>query len=166
MYSITMGIIWLITVSVSPWQAGRNLMAKSEHVIFRSGVLASICTVVFLLYLNLQSIAILNINPHLIDSQRVLIWASFNVLPKFLGMLLLMGIMAAGLSSASTFLSVVGFSVTNDIFNFKFKSEQQQLKFSRIIMLVVGIVALLLAYLNLGQIRVIAWFASTIIAAS
>lgn len=32
MYAVTMGIIWFITVSVSPWQAGRNMMAKSEHV--------------------------------------------------------------------------------------------------------------------------------------
>lgn len=166
MYSITMGIIWLITVSVSPWQAGRNLMAKSEHVTFRSGALASICTVVFLLYLNLQSVAIINLNSGMEDPQRVLIWASFNILPKFLGMLLLMGIMAAGLSSASTFLSVVGFSVTNDIFNFKFKSEKQQLRFSRIVMLGVGIIALILSYMGLGGIRVISWFASTIIAAS
>lgn len=166
MYSVTMGIIWLITVSVSPWQAGRNLMAKSEHVTFRAGSLAAICTVVFLLYLNLQSVAVLNINPDLTDPQRVLIWASFNVIPKILGTLVLTGIMAAGLSSASTFLSVVGFSVTNDIFNFDFKSEKQQLRFSRIVMLGVGIIALLLAYLGLGGIRVISWFASTIIAAS
>ena len=51
MYAVSMGLVWLITVAVSPWQAGRNLMAKSEHVTFRSGAIAAICTVVFLLYL-------------------------------------------------------------------------------------------------------------------
>lgn len=166
MYSITMGIIWLITVAVSPWQAGRNLMAKSEHVTFRSGAIAAICTVVFLLFLNLQSVAVINLNPNLEDSQRVLIWASFEVLPKLLGTFLLAGIMAAGLSSASTFLSVVGFSVTSDIIDKEFKSEEDQLKFSRVVMLIVGILSLIFAYMGLGGIRVISWFASTIIAAS
>ena len=166
MYTITMGIVWFITVAVSPWQAGRNLMAKSEHVTFRSGAIAAICTVVFLLFLNLQSVAVINLNPTLDDPQRVLIWASFNVMPKLVGTLVLAGIMAAGLSSASTFLSVVGFSVTSDIIKIDFKTEKDQLRFSRIIMLVVGLIALALAYMGLGGIRIISWFASTIIAAS
>ena len=76
-------------------------MAKSEHVTFRSGVIAAICTVIFLMYLNLQSVAVLNLNGALEDPQRVLIWASFEVLPKLLGTLLLAGIMAAGLSSTT-----------------------------------------------------------------
>lgn len=166
MYTITMGIVWLITVSISPWQAGRNMMAKSEHVIFRSGAIAAICTVVFLLFLNLMSVAVINLNPGLEDSQRVLIWASFEVLPKLIGTLMLAGIMAAGLSSASTFLSVIGFSLTQDIVQKEFKSEAEQLKVSRIVMLIVGIISLVLAYLGLGGVRIISWFASTIIAAS
>lgn len=166
MYTITMGIVWMITVAISPWQAGRNMMAKREHVIFRSGAIAAICTVVFLLFLNLMSVAVINLNPNLEDSQRVLIWASFEVLPKLVGTLMLAGIMAAGLSSASTFLSVIGFSLTQDIVQKEFKSEKEQLKVSRMIMLIVGIISLILAYLGLGGVRVISWFASTIIAAS
>lgn len=79
---------------------------------------------------------------------------------------MLAGIMAAGLSSASTFLSVIGFSLTQDIIHVEFKSEKEQLRWSRIIMLVVGVIALVLAYLGLGGVRIISWFASTIIAAS
>lgn len=166
MYAITMGIVWLITVSISPWQAGRNMMAKSEHVIFRSGAVASICTVVFLLFLNLMSISVINLNPNMEDPQQVLIWASFEILPKLIGTLMLAGIMAAGLSSASTFLSVIGFSLTQDIVQKEFKSEKEQLRVSRLVMLVIGIISLILAYMGLGGVRVISWFASTIIAAS
>ena len=166
MYAVTMGIVWMVTVAVSPWQAGRNLMAKSEHVTFRAGSIAAICTVVFLTFLNLQSVSVLNINSSLVDPQRVLIWASFNVVPKIVGTLVLSGIMAAGLSSASTFLSVVGFSITSDIIPHQYKSEKQQLNVSRIVMLVYGLVSLMLAYAGLGGVRVISWFASTIIAAS
>ena len=82
MYAVTMGIIWFITVSVSPWQAGRNMMAKSEHVTFRAGAIAAACTVIFLMYLNLQSVTVLNLNPGMEDPQRVLIWAAFHVMPK------------------------------------------------------------------------------------
>lgn len=166
MYAITMGIVWFITVSVSPWQAGRNLMARSEHVTFRAGAVAAICTDIFLLYLNLQSISVLNLEPNLADPQRVLIWAAFHVMPAIVGTMLLAGIMAAGLSSASTFLSVIGFSVISDIFDLEFEDEKKQLRFSRIVMLVVGLIALVLAYAGVGGIRVIAYFASTIIAAS
>lgn len=141
-------------------------MAKSEHVTFRSGAIAAICTTVFLLYLNLVSVAVINLNPNMPDAQRVLIWASFNVMPKLVGTLVLTGVMAAGLSSASTFLSVVGFAMTSDVLPISFKSEKSQLTASRVIMLIVGVLSLLLAYTGLGNVRIIAWFASTIIAAS
>lgn len=166
MYAVTMGIIWLVTVAVSPWQAGRNLMAKSEHVTFRAGAIAAICTVVFLLFINLESVSMINIIPNLPDPQRVLIRASFEVLPNIIGTLLLSGILAAGLSSASTFLSIIGFSVTNDIFYKENRTEKEQLKQSRIIMLLVSLVSLFLSYLGLGGIREISWFSSTIIASS
>lgn len=165
-YMITIGLVWLITVSVSPWQASRNLMAKNEHVTFRSGTVAAICTTLFLTFLYLMAASMILINPNIEPVENVMVWASFNVMPKLIGVLVLTGIMAAGLSSASTFLSVAGFSATNDIHDFKFKSDKQQLWFSRWIMLGISIIALLLAYFNPPAIRVISWFASTIIAAS
>jgi sodium/pantothenate symporter len=88
------------------------------------------------------------------------------MMPKFLGCLVLAGIMAAGLSSASTFLSVVGFTVTQDIFNIKFKDDRDKLIKTRLIMLAVSLVALALTFQRLGSIRIISWFASTIIASS
>jgi sodium/pantothenate symporter len=74
--------------------------------------------------------------------------------------------MAAGLSSASTFLSVVGFTVTQDIFGFKFRDDRDKLVKTRVIMLIVSVISLILCYAQLGSIRIISWFASTIIASS
>lgn len=165
-YSLTMGLVWFITVAVSPWQAGRNLMAKSEHVTFRAGSLAAIFTVIFLLYLNLQSVAVLNLNPSLEDPQRVLIWAALNVMPKLVGTLMLAGIMAAGLSSASTFLSVMGFSVVLDLFPRQIDSEEKRLRASRYAILGISVIVLALSFLGLGGIREVCYFASTIIAAA
>ena len=165
-YGVTVGIIWLITVAVSPWQAGRNLMAKNEHVIFRSSVLTAICTIVFLTYLYLMAVSVIVLNPNMQDPEKVLIWAALNVMPNFIGLMVLAGIMAAGLSSASTFLSVISFSISSDIFNIKFSSEKQHIWFTRAVVLVVSITALYLSTLNLSSIRIISWFASTIIASS
>ncbi|PAB59122.1 sodium:solute symporter family protein [Anaeromicrobium sediminis] len=165
-YAITIGIVWLITVSVSPWQASRGLMAQNEHVTIRSGVVAAICTTIFLTFLYVIAISMNLINPAIQPTEKVIIWACFNVVPAIIGVFVLTGVMAAGLSSASTFLSVVGFSATNDIVEINFKDQNQQLWFSRWIMLAIGIVALILAYFNPPAIRVISWFASTVIAAS
>jgi len=165
-YAITMGIIWMITVSVSPWQAGRNLMAKNEHVIFRSGVLTALITVLFLFYLYLIAISIIQINPNMQKPEEVIIWAAYKAMPEIVGMLLLTGIMAAGLSSASTFLSVVSFSISSDILDIKFKNEKKQLNFTRIVLFIFSIIILIIAHYNILSIRVLAWFASTIIAAS
>lgn len=127
MYAVTMGIIWFITVSVSPWQAGRNMMAKSEHVTFRAGAIAAVCTVVFLMYMNLQSVAVINIHPKMEDPQRVLIWAAFHVMPKIVGTLMLAGIMAAGLSATGARWSMIagfaGYMVTKCLVGFQVGSS-------------------------------------------
>lgn len=165
-YAVTMGLVWLITVSVSPWQAGRNLMAENEHVTFRSGSLAVILTIGFLSFLYFLGFSINIINPNVVPTENVIIWACLNIVPPIIGVLVLTGVMAAGLSSASTFLSVVGFSLTNDILDREFEDENKQLWFTRWVMLGVGLISLVLAFIVPPNIRVISWFASTIIAAS
>lgn len=168
MYGITVGIIWMITVAVSPWQAGRNLMAKNEHVIFRSGVLSAILTIFFLLFVYVVAISVILINPNMPNPEQVIIWVASNesIVPKFIGVFLLTGILSAGLSSATTFLSVVSFSLANDVFDMKFQSEKSQISFTRYVVFAVSLFALLIASLELASMRIIAWFASTIIAAS
>lgn len=165
-YAVTIGIVWLVTVSVSPWQASRMLMAKNEHVTFRAGVISCICTTVFLTFLYLIAISMNLINPHIVPTEKVIIWACFNVVPNIVGVLVLTGIMAAGLSSATTFLSVIGFSITNDVFDLKFKNDKHKLWVSRWATLGVGLIALVFAYTNPPSIRILSWLASTIIAAS
>jgi len=166
MYAIAFGIVWLITVGVSPWQAGRVMMSKNEHVAIRSAAIACMLTTLFCGLTYLMAVSVINLNPNMEDSQRVLIWACYNVVPKFIGMLVMAGILAAGLSSAVTFLSVVGFSVTSDIAKHTFKSDKQHLFYSRVVMVIVGLVALVLCLANVGGIRVVTYFASSTIAAS
>ncbi|WP_421903686.1 sodium:solute symporter family protein [Maridesulfovibrio sp.] len=166
MYAVTMGVVWMLAVGVSPWQAGRNMMARNEHVIFRSGAISAFLTVFFLLYLYLIAVSIIPLQPNIDQPEKVLIWAAFEVMPQMIGVVLLTGIMTAGLSSASTFLSVVSFSMSSDVLDVDFKNEAAQLKFTRFVVLVVGLIALGLACMSFSTIRITTWFASTIIASS
>jgi sodium/pantothenate symporter len=86
--------------------------------------------------------------------------------PEFLGALLLAGIMAAALSSASTFLSLVGFSVSNDLVEHHERSERQAIRVSRFVMLGVGIVALACTFIFPPSIFWVTYFVGTVFASS
>lgn len=52
------------------------------------------------------------------------------------------GLVAAALSSATTFLSLIGFNVSNDIIQFWKTKAENKLRFSRQMMFTVSIIAL------------------------
>ena len=91
-------------------------MAKNEHVVLRAAIYACFA-VIFMQILIYGAGGFINLAKSDIEpSETVMLWAAQNLVPPFLGALLLAGIVAAALSSASTFLSLVGFSLSNDIF--------------------------------------------------
>jgi len=71
-----------------------------------------------------------------------MIWAAQNLMPVLVGSLLLAGIVSAGLSSASTFLTLVGFAITNDLVDASQRNDKQNLLISRAAILGVGLAAL------------------------
>jgi sodium/pantothenate symporter len=105
-------------------------------------------------------------DPAIEPPESATVWASLTLLPEFLGALMLAGIMAAVLSSASTFLSLVGFSVSNDIGIHKTGDESKTLRFSRLSMLVVGALALLAAFVFPPDIFWLTTFIATVFASS
>lgn len=112
---VVVDLAWGVVYAVSPWQASRHLMARDEHVVLRGAIYA--CFAVIILQILIYGIGgLINLlNPDIAPSETVIIWAAKHGVPELLGALLLAGIMAAALSSASTFLSLVGFSVSNDV---------------------------------------------------
>lgn len=90
-----------------------------------------------------------------------------NVLPPAIGVVMLIGISAAGISSASTFLSLIGFTAANDLMPRSYEGdEKKKLSISRAAMLAASIVILALAYFNPPQIFIIMYFGGTVIASS
>ncbi|MDR2487225.1 MAG: sodium:solute symporter family protein [Clostridiales Family XIII bacterium] len=164
-YTIIYTLVWFIVTGISPWQAGRHMMAKSEHVAIRAGVIGAAIVSALSILLHISAISLINVDPGLVP-ERAMVWGFSNLVPVVIGSIALAGIMAAGLSSAATFLSIVGFSITNDVYSFKFRNDRHKLVTTRIVMLVVGAVAFALACSNVGGIRIVTWLASTLIAAS
>ncbi|MDH3990723.1 MAG: sodium:solute symporter family protein [Gammaproteobacteria bacterium] len=165
-WAIVIDVSWMLVYMVSPWQSSRHQMARNEHVVLRAATIAALF-VVLLQVMVYGMGGVINIgNPAIIPPESATIWASLHMLPKMLGALMLAGIMAAVLSSASTFLSLVGFSVSNDIGIHQRGDEAKTLRFSRIMMLVVGALALAAALIFPPQIFWLTTFIATIFASS
>lgn len=165
-WAIVIDISWMLVYMVSPWQSSRHQMARSEHVVLRSAVLAALF-VALLQVLVYGMGGIINLgNAEISPPERATIWASLHMLPTVLGALMLAGIMAAVLSSASTFLSLVGFSVSNDIGIHDTDDETKSLRFSRLMMLLTGAVALAAALVFPPQIFWLTTFIATVFASS
>ena len=165
-WMLIIDLAWGIVFAVSPWQSSRHLMARDEHVVVRAGILA--CLAVGLVQLCVYGMGgIINLaNANIDPSETVIIWAAKHLVPEFLGALLLAGIMAAALSSASTFLSLVGFSASNDIVKHKEKTEKQAIRVSRLVMLGVGVVALIATFAFPPSIFWVTYFVGTVFASS
>ncbi|MDX1480646.1 MAG: sodium:solute symporter family protein [Woeseiaceae bacterium] len=165
-WAIIIDVSWALVYMVSPWQSSRHLMARNEHVVLRSATIAAV--VVALLQVMVYGMGgVINLGMTDIDPpDSATIWASLNMLPEILGALMLAGITAAALSSASTFLSLVGFSVSNDIGIHDSDDDRTTLGFSRLMMLVTGAVVLGLALVFPPQIFWLTTFIATVFASS
>jgi sodium/pantothenate symporter len=166
-YAIILGLGWSMVVAVSPWQASRYLMARDEHTVIRSATIAAAAIMFFYLALMLAAAAMNLIKPDINPAQEVMIWAAINVMPTAVGVAVMAGIMAAALSSASTFLSLIGFSVSNDIFPKSLEDDKRQLRLSRLAMFICSLAALALAWLvPQGYIFWLTYFAGTLFASA
>ncbi len=154
---------WGVVYAVSPWQASRHLMARNEHVVLRSAIYA--CFAVIFMQLMIYGLGgLINLyNSDITPSETVIIWAAKTQVPQVLGALLLAGILAAALSSASTFLSLVGFSVSNDITS---TPRELTVNKTRALVLLTGLVVLVASFWVPPNVFWIMLFIGTVFASS
>jgi len=165
-WALIMGLSWGLVVAVSPWQSSRYLMAKDEHTVIRAACFSIAAILTLYIALVFGAAAINLVNPDIDLPERVMIWAALNLMPTLPGVLLMTGIMAAALSSASTFLSLVSFSASHDIFPRHTQDDRRHLRITRYTMLVVGVVILGLAFFMPLEILRTTYFAGTLFASS
>ena len=163
-WAVMTGLTWVAVCAVAPWQASRYLMAKNEHVVVRSAVWASIGVAVLEFFIPTTATLLNVFADRIPDSTQSMIWAMMNLLPTVIGVVALTGVLAAGISSATTFLSLVGSSVANDIV--QIDNEEKKLQVGRIAILVVVAIVMVLSYFNPPQIYIIMLLSGTVVVCS
>ena len=158
------GVAWMAVLMVAPWQSSRYLMAKNEHAVVRSGVVASVSVFLIEFLMCMAGVFTQKLNPGMEEPSRALIWASMNIMPSVLGIVVLSGVLASGLSSATTFLSLIGSNIVNDVV--KIKNTEKKLIYSRIILIIVAVIICLACVYQPPQIFWITYLGATIVACS
>lgn len=168
MWAVINGVAWGFVTAISPWQTSRYLMAKNDHVVIRSGLLAPIVILLIYYFLDTAMVAVRHVNPNIAPSEEVFMWAAMNMMPTVIGIIVLSGIMAAAVSSLSTFLQLIGNSIARDIYikNQKEYSQEQSLKIARIAMFSVSVVILIITIFPPPAVIFISYAAGTMFAAS
>lgn len=162
-WGVIYGIVWMSVCMIGPWQSSRYLMAKSEHTVVRSALPAALGIFFLELLVGMSAVFVNLMHPDLDDPSHVLIWAAMNLLPKILGVLLLTGVLAAGISSATTFLSLIGASFANDILG---KEKEHHIRTGRIFMVIASVVVLIFALTNPPSIFWIMFLGGAIVSAA
>lgn len=165
-WALIIDLSWGIVYAVSPWQASRHLMAANEHVVLRSSTLACLAVIFVQIFLYAGAVTINLSKADIEPYEQTMIWAARNAMPELLGALLLAGIMAAAFSSASTFLSLIGFSTNNDLVPQRETDDSKKLKASRLAMLSSGAVVLLFSFFFPPSIFWLIYFVGTVFASS
>lgn len=151
-WGIAYGIVWCSVCAIGPWQSSRYLMAKDEHTVVRSAPIAALGVFILEFFVCVTAAIINVLNPNLPQSSHVWIWAAMNAVPVFLGVILMTGVLSAGISSATTFLSLIGASAANDLAAFK---GDRSIKVGRCVMIAVSVIVLVCAIMNPPAIFVI-----------
>ena len=141
-------------------------MAKNEHVVIRSACIAAIVVAVSNLALFAAATVVNLSRTDIFPHEETMIWAAMNLMPPLMGAILLAGVMAAARSSATTFLSLVGFSVSRDISPSTTGDDQAMLRHSRIMIFIVGAVTLAIALNVEPNIFWLTYYVGTIFASS
>ena len=163
-WAIMTGLTWTAVCAVAPWQSSRYLMAKNEHVVVRSAVWASIGVAILEFFIPTTA-GLLNVYGDKIPGPtHSMIWAMMNMVPVIIGVVALTGVLAAGISSATTFLSLIGSSAANDLM--KIDDDKKKLVYGRISIIAVVIIVFVLAYFNPPQIYIIMLLSGTVVVCS
>lgn len=163
-WAVGYGIAWMAVLMVAPWQSSRYLMAKNEHAVIRSGIIASGSVFIIEFLMCMAGVFTQKLNPGMEMPSKALIWASINLMPTVLGIIVLSGVLASAVSSATTFLSLIGSNIMNDILTIK--NEKHKLLYGRIVLLIVGVIICVLCVYNPPQIFWITYLGATIVACS
>lgn len=163
-WAVMTGLTWVAVCAVAPWQSSRYLMAKNEHTVVRSSVYASVGVILLEFFIPTTAVFLNLFEDKIPDAQHAMIWGLMNMVPTVVGVVALTGVLAAGISSATTFLSLVGSSVANDIM--RVDDDKKKLRYGRIAIAVICLAVMILAYFNPPAIYYVMLLSGTVVVCS
>lgn len=163
-WAIMTGLTWTAVCAVAPWQSSRYLMAKNEHVVVRSSVWAAFFVAALEFFIPATGALLKVFSDKIPSAVHAMLWGVINMVPPVIGIVSITGVLAAGISSATTFLSLIGSSITNDIM--KVEDDKKKLKYSRFAIFFACLLVMVLAYFNPPQIYVILLLSGTVVVCS
>lgn len=163
-WAIMTGFTWTAVCAVAPWQSSRYLMAKNEHVVVRSSVWAAFFVAVLEFFIPATGALLRVFDDKIPSPVHSMLWGIMNMVPPVIGVVAITGVLAAGISSATTFLSLIGSSITNDIM--MLEDDKKKMRYSRFAILIVCILVMILSYFNPPQIYVILLLSGTVVVCS
>lgn len=157
------GIVWMAVATAGPWQTSRYLMAKDESTIVASTVPASLGIFILEFLVAMTGCFVKLYNPNLEDPSQTMIYAAMNLMPVVVGVVMLTGVLAAGISSATTFLSLIGASFANDVFG---HGNKNAIRTGQIAMVITSLLVLIFCIINPPALFWIMLFGGSIVASS
>ncbi len=124
----------------------RNFISKDKTIAKKSAMIAGICLFIFSIFITLIGMwARYNITPEELADSKTLMYVA-NILPKFISVPLIFGLLSAILSSTDTCIINAASIFVKDIL------KKESVKYIRITVAVIGILATALAVLGRGDI--------------
>lgn len=162
-WGVAYGIVWCSVCAIGPWQSSRYLMAKDEHTVVQSAPIAALGVFILEFFVCMAAAIINAINPNLSQPSHVWIWAAMNAVPVLLGVILMTGVLSAGISSATTFLSLIGASAAYD---FAAVQDEKSIRIGRLAMILISLIVFACAITNPPDIFVIMFLGGAAAASS
>lgn len=121
----------------------RTFVAKDEKTVLRTALLGSLLGLIFIFFFQ-TSVGIIRAIAPDIEARTAFAYACMNLVPPLIGSVAMAGIIFAGVSTATTTLSLGAFSIASDIIRDVFKpdmEEKQVMKVSWIAILVLAAIS-------------------------
>lgn len=163
LWGISYGIVWCSVCAIGPWQSSRYMMAKDEHTVVGAAPIAALGVFLLQFFVCMTAVIINVLNPDLEQPSHVWIWAAMHVVPTVLGVILMTGVLSAGISSATTFLSLIGASAANDLASAK---GDRSIRIGRLVMIAASVIVLVCALTNPPAIFVVMFLGGSTAASS
>ncbi|MDI3533772.1 MAG: sodium/pantothenate symporter [Thermosediminibacterales bacterium] len=162
-------VLWGLGNAANPAAITRAYLAKDTRTWVQAIMLAMMITMPIVWLTHVGASAVHLINPNLDNPGAALTWGAMNLVNPILGGVAIAGLFAACLSTASTQILTLAFSVSRDLYeklSTKKLSEKKLLLYARICIVIFGILGMALA---LGRSEIVAMvgnFGSSVFAAA